>query len=50
MSWSEVLFGDTIRDNQKRSLRAKMKAIQKEPADLIKKLDEVQKAALTKTS
>ena len=49
MSWSEVLFGDTIRDNQKRSMRNRIKAIQKDPADLIKMLDQAQKTALTKS-
>lgn len=48
MSWSEVLFGDTIRDSQKRSMRNRIKAIQKDPSDLIKMLDQAQKSALTK--
>jgi len=47
MSWSEVLFGDTIRDNQRRSMRNRIKAIQKDPADLIKMLDKAQKTVLT---
>ena len=47
MSWSEVFFGDTIRDNQRRSMRNRIKAIQKDPADLIKMLDKAQKTVLT---